>query len=619
MWETVSLDTQVPLLSSVIVQIVSSIGMVLIESGGSVFWKVFFVQIGASLCGLLPPVLFYRMTFLHPSSAKEQYPNTSIVQIFTGLKGRSLVRFCFASGAMFLSSVNLFYSLGTSTVANVTVFSLVKLFVEVAANSVKATKVGRVIFVAGTWAAILIISVTSKMNIACIFVSAGSLWLSTLYLKLLVPSVHGEVFALCAVSGGAAVLGGLVAIAYERFRMDLCLLRAVTGGILAFSPLSYLVLLKKSTATPGAALAYCGIPPIVGFVLNSIGKKSETPLSVLFGVVLAFIGCHLLCFQPAETIILKPFSTRRSTMHFCLSMIVVLGVICQYILASKSGQIWRMADSLYLLLCLRWTAAEVIRTIQKASTLQFSYGHGRIGQIFQFSLGVIAIFNSVFVMANCFSEFAEIVPVRTWMSLLVVIVHLLLLVFFVWFPRGRTRSRASIINAVNFSASSDTAPTSKHPNYDPCDIAALVLSVIGIPIKVVLLDRALTIVFLAAVMYLAIPMIKESIYLLLQSTSDLMVQNISQIKSELKLCHCVLGIKKFNVWQNDEDLSVATILVQVDERVLTKPQDFLMYVISLCQQVGILDVTVELINRDSLTVSYGMSNSGYFRNTPSPI
>ena len=616
MWETGNSETQVPFLSSLIVQVVSSFGIILVENGKSVFWKAFVVLLSAFLCGLLPPVVFYRATMIYPSSVKEQFPGVSVFESFANSKGRTLMRLGFGSAAMFVSTVCLLFSLGSSTVANVTVFSLIKLFVEVASNSVRATKVGRVIFFAGIASAIWVIAVTSNMSVIAVFVSALMLWMSNLYMKLLVPSVHGEVFALCGVCCGAGLLSGVAAIYVERLNVDLCLVRTVLAGILAFSPLSYLVLMKKATATTGTGIAYCVVPPVVGLILNSVGRKSETPLSIFLGVVLAFIGCHLLGLQPTETIILKPFSTRRSTVHFGVSVVVMMGAVAQYVSGSRTGQIWRMADSLYLLICLRWSVSEVIRTIQKESTIQFSYGHGRLAHMFQFSLGIFAIFNSIFVSGNCFAALKGIQSGHMSSSWLSIFVHLLLLGFFVWFPRGQTRSRASIINAVNFSAANDTTQSASDKKYEPCDLVTLGLSLLGLAVKGFLLDRVIAMMYLAIIMYVSIPMIKESVAVLLQSTSDSMTESISQIKSELKMCHCVVAIQNFNVWQNDDDLSVATVRVQVDERVCTKPQDFLMYIISLCQQAGILDVTVEIINRDSLTVA---SHPGYFRNTPSPI
>lgn len=273
-----------------------------------------------------------------------------------------------------------------------------------------------------------------------------------------------------------------------------------------------------------------------------------------------------------------------------------------------------MGDAVYLIISLRWTLNDVIRTIQKSSSREFSYGHGRIRHLVVLILGISGIFSSFFVVSNCFMLTKAPIARPTVLSL---VTHALLVCFFLWSPRTGLTRKASIRNAVNFSAGKNALHDQKPNKYDPLDLILFLLVLMGSFVHGFIIDRILALAFITIALYLTVPMIKESILVLLQHTSD--TDSIRQMRSELRQCNCVLDIVRFNVWQNDDALSVASIMLKIDERVCNKPQDFLMYVISLCQQAGILDITVEIINRELVPWMSTTVGHNHFRNTPSPI
>ena len=100
----------------------------------------------------------------------------------------------------------------------------------------------------------------------------------------------------------------------------------------------------------------------------------------------------------------------------------------------------------------------------------------------------------------------------------------------------------------------------------------------------------------------------------MQSTPTHIESCYKQIKNEIAQCNCVTEISYLNFWQNDEALTAATVRVKINEKLCRKPQEFLMFIISICQQVGILDVTAEIVTKHE-EVFFATSHNPFRRNS----
>jgi Co/Zn/Cd efflux system component len=175
-----------------------------------------------------------------------------------------------------------------------------------------------------------------------------------------------------------------------------------------------------------------------------------------------------------------------------------------------------------------------------------------------------------------------------------VLVHIAVAVFFLWSPRGSTHARPqSIIGGVNFNAAAD-ALAERSESRDYSAVLALLPAIAGPFARNFVVDRLLGAAILGIVVYHALPLLRESVSVLMQAAPRPVSEQTKAIAGDLR--REAMGM---HVWQNDSALAVGTVHVRIDSRVYPRPQDFLMYVISACQHAGILDVTVEVGNTDA--------------------
>jgi Co/Zn/Cd efflux system component len=282
-------------------------------------------------------------------------------------------------------------------------------------------------------------------------------------------------------------------------------------------------------------------------------------------------------------------------MHFLVSVIAVIGAVSQVIAGFSAGQFWRLADSIYLVVILKWTLSEVLNVIQQSSTRKFSYGYRRISHLFAFAISIFAFFAILRISMYFFKRIPPS-PLSAPLGTGYAFVHFVVAVFFLWSPRSSAHSRPqSIIGAVNFNAA-EAALTDRFESRDYSAVLALLPAILGPFARSFVLDRLLGLLIVGIVAYLAVPLLRDSVPVLMQAAPRPVSEQTKAIGGELRR-----EVMRMYVWQNDEALVVGNVHVRIDSRVYPKPQDFLMYVISACQHAGILDVTVEVANTDAST------------------
>jgi Co/Zn/Cd efflux system component len=611
-------DSQMSLLSVVIVETLSGIGLAVFDPGGSIFFKCGIGLLSALLISVCTSDYFSKL-IMSPSLTSKEGPSQDFRSLMS-LKSRQLLRLGFAAFFTMVSFVMFLYSKGTSVATDVMVFSIARYTVAIFGGAVKSTKLGRFICFFFLCSGVLVTAVTSNMRLIFLMISGISLWLSVRYIRLLSGALHNDSTAVASILLISGLLSLLVGIFVHGFRFHLQFVPCFIGGIFALSPAMFLALIRKSPGGASIAAVHTVLPAaIAAFITIVKGNGSEIPLSLYFSVIICLIGAHFLPFSFTEGLVIKPFSNNRSIFHFFMTSCVFCGILFQYVLGCIYGQLWRFVDAVYFIVMLKWTLSEVIGTIQKGSSIQFSYGYGRFSNLVTFSIAIVSVFSLFFILTSFFNggkstnvNFVSVIPS--------VLVHGLLVVFFIWSPRTHAKRRVrSMSNAIHFSDASkmDNSATTE---FEFVDILSLLVAVCGGVTGGFIIDRLLALVLCAFVLYLMLPMALESLSVLMQDVPEKLFPQSQMIETELMQCDFVKEVLRFNVWKNDQNLTVGTIQVRIDDRTLTKPQDFLMHVIGLCQQAGILDVTVEIIagNGDPVLAERSFFMP-YMRKTPSPM
>jgi Co/Zn/Cd efflux system component len=299
------------------------------------------------------------------------------------------------------------------------------------------------------------------------------------------------------------------------------------------------------------------------------------------------IGTNCLSLVISEKVTIKPFATGKSAIHFFMAVVAFCGAILQYFRGYQSGQLWRMVDSIYFIVVLKWTLSEVLNAIQQSPTIKFSYGYRRISHLFGLSLAIFALFSLLAMTMYFFSA----KPLKRSNAYEAVVLHFLMVGFFFCCPRN-AKQRRSVIGAVNFNEASEIQDENFQTfQRDALDAVALLLSLVGGFVHNFLFDRLLAILVAVVVLYLSMPMLVESIAVLIQGVPKSVAAD--SVRSQLNR-----ELFDFHVWQNDDALAVGTVRMRIDPQRYPKPQDFLMKVILRCQQAGILDVTAEMTTGD---------------------
>jgi divalent metal cation (Fe/Co/Zn/Cd) transporter len=607
--EVLHTDPHVPFFTTIALQVLSVFGFVALMDGSARWFKAFLSLVGCSLISFVPGQIWSVLFFRHLAPGKDQDQLFG----FLSLKRRDRLRLLLASVLAYLSVLSYFQAGGSSVVGNVTVFSISRFFVAILSKSLKSSQLGRILCFIFFFCSVSIITVATGMRVGFVLLSAVSLWLCLQYLFLLVPAFHTEVSAVRSVLVLATLIALPFALVFEGFRADVKWPHAIVGGLLVWSPPHFLSLLKKSGTNPWAAqwcvcLAFALSLSMAYFQL----KTTETPLSFYLAVALAFLGTRSISFSVTESVVIKPFSTAKSAIHFLVSILAVFGAASQAFTGISRGECWRIADAIYLVVILKWTLSEVLNVIQQSSTPRFSYGYRRVSHILAFTLSVFAFFS---VLRVSVTFFKPTVPISksAQLSKVALPIHIVIVLFFLWSPRGAAQQRPpSIIGALNFHSASKQPPD-RSASRDYADPLALILTLLGPFAGSAFLDRLVAVLVLAIVAYLALPLLRDSISVLMQAVPRHIGDQVKAISGELSR-----ELTGLHIWQNDAALAVGTVSICIDAQVHPKPQDFLMYVISTCQRAGILDVTVEVANRAGAAPQGARPLPGV-RSAPSPL
>ncbi|OHT06939.1 hypothetical protein TRFO_24900 [Tritrichomonas foetus] len=644
MWDTVHTDPQIPFFAAFVTQIFTCIGILLFEEGKSIWFKVFLGFFSAFVFNFVTSQFWTKFSFVHVSGAKDQLTSRSIRKFFIPQKSRSLLRLLLGSLFTFLPIVFFLYARGTSSVANSMLFILLRLLIHISAGNVRSTKSGRIISGIFISTAILIISISSHVRLIYFLLSFICSWLSFSYVRLLIPAFHNESSVIPPLLLFSSVMALFCSFFTEGFTFNLPIIKTILGGCFIWMTPNFFILIKKNISGNFVISSFTFFPLFFAVFWHfAFLEDNQPPLSLYISTIIAFIGIHALSFYiPEFTNIFKPFSTARSSIQTILSLFIVFVSLFNYFVSQKSNQLWRFADSLYFIVNLIWSLSELFYIMQRTASEQFTFGYGRISSIFSFSISVFAFFSVILLLSKILIR-DEIKIVKFASNFPSIFLHFVLLVFFIVVPRIPQNKRSkSIRNAVNLNSASHNPQSEIHSNQkfsflSFVDAFVLILVIIASfygssnpsihssslsnsninstfssnpasnsnsntitdsIMKSSFADSLISVIYLIVIIYLVVPVIYETILRLMQTTPEHIQSCYSSIRSQIRQCSCVTEISYMNFWQNDEALTAATIKVRIDEKQCPKPQEFLMFIISICQQAGVLDVTVEIIDRN---------------------
>ncbi|EAY06794.1 hypothetical protein TVAG_103440 [Trichomonas vaginalis G3] len=183
------------------------------------------------------------------------------------------------------------------------------------------------------------------------------------------------------------------------------------------------------------------------------------------------------------------------------------------------------------------------------------------------------------------------------------IFHMLIVAFFAIYPKNSS-SNKSVANAINFNAYQEQT-TTINMSVIAEDIVSLLCSFIFLFSKNRTLDKILALVIIGVTIKLTLDSLKETISILICATPNKIRPEMPEFCNEIKSIGFVANIPVISAWQNDEFLLVGSAKIDVQKDSVTNTQQFLLFIISKFQKLGILDVTAEIKGVDVDTPKYG--------------
>ena len=611
-WDSGHSESHVPFLPAFISQNLTCIGILLFEEGKSIWYKLF---VGFNY---FTSPIWNKFSFLYISGMKDSL-SSKPKKIFFPTKSKSFLRLILGSFFTFLSNLFFLYSRGNSAVSNCMIFIIMKLFLGSLSGNIKTTKIGKLISCIFFISSILIGAVSSKMNIIYLLFSFLSSWLSTSYIRLLVPSYHSETSVIPPLLLISSLISFFCGIFFEGFSFNFSLWKTIIAGCFIWSTPNFYILMKKNINEKLIIASFTIFPFIFALILHfTLLKNSQMPLSMYMSVILSFLGARFFTFTIPEISVFRPFTTTKSIIHTFFSIFLIIHSIYNYILFHKTSRVFLFTESSYFIMNLVWSLSEFFYVIQRTSSEQFSFGYGRLSSIFSFSISTFSLLADILILTQIFELKDQIKPFPIKYSIPTIFCHILIIIFFIWSPKSFQKNRShSIRNAINLNSAPPLIERKPEPNINSLsiDIGCLFLAIFDIFTNNFIVDRLLSILMLILITYLVIPILKQSLSILIQSTPSHIQSCYSTIQTEIRQCPCVTEITYMNFWQNDAALTIATIRVKIDEKQCPKPQEFLLFIISLCHQVGVLDVTVEIINNNEEMIIATTTHNPYRRNS----
>ena len=614
-WDTTHTDSQVPFLASLSSQIFLCIGILFFEEGKSIWYKATFGFLSAFFLDFLLIPVFNKLNFIHINATKETGLMKNHKRLYFPRKIRQFLRLIFGAISTSLSFIFFLYSKGNNCLSNAMVFILSKLFIAIISGNLRTSKIGKVISCSLIGVSLCIIALSSNFKIIFLILSLGLLWLSGSYVKLLIPAFSNEPSVIPPLLLVSCLFSFIGCLFFEGFKFDFKFWKIIIGGCLVWLSPNFFVLMRKNINENIVILSLSIFPFLFLIFLQCIFLKDNImPLCLYFSIILTFIGLKLTTFSVPEINVLRPFYTTKSTFSTIISILLLICSFYQYILSKQTNQLWRFTDSLYFIVNEIWSMSEVFYVMKRSSTEQFTFGYGRFSSIFYFSISIFAIFSEICVLKEFFLR-DSLIQISYSYSIPSILLHISLLSFYIFIPKVISKKgRAhSIHNAVNINYSYNTDSQNKYViSFE--DSITLILTIFGTIFQNSFFDSIAFFIYLLLITIQIIPVLKETIRRLMQSTPTHIESCYKQIKNEIAQCNCVTEISYLNFWQNDEALTAATVRVKINEKLCRKPQEFLMFIISICQQVGILDVTAEIVTKHE-EVFFATSHNPFRRNS----
>lgn len=617
-WDSGHSESHIPFLPASISQILTCIGILLLEEGKSVFYKLFVSFFSAFIFNFFTKSIWNKFSFLYISGMKDNL-SSKPKKIFFPTKSKSLLRLILGSFFTFLSNLFFIYSRGDSDISNCMLFVFMKLLLGSLSGNIKTTKLGKLISCLLFTSSILICAASSNVNLLYLLLSFLNSWLSSSYVRLLIPAYHSETSVTPPILLISCLISLFCGIYAEGFTFNLNLWKTILAGCFIWSTPNFYILMKKNINEKTIIASFTVIPFIFTLILHfTLLRNSQLPLSIYMSVILSFLGGRFFSFTIPEISVFRPFTTARSIIHTFFSIFLFIHALYNYYLFHQTSRVILLAESSYLILNLVWSMSEFFYVIQRTSSEQFTFGYGRLSSIFTFSIAIFSLLTEILILSQIFQLKEQIYPLSFKLAIPSLFCHFLLISFFIWSPKSFQINRShSIRNAINLNSAPPLFEDNTGPNINSIstDIFCLLLIFFGVFSNSFLVDRLLSIIILILNTYLVIPVLKKSLSILMQTTPPHILSCYSSLQSEIRQCPCVTEITYMNFWQNDAEITVATICVKVDVKQCPKPQEFLLFIISLCHQAGVLDVTVEIIDSYEEVIIAMATHNPYRRNS----
>lgn len=575
------------------------ISMLMNTRNDKCFTRISIQFLAAFIFNLATARIWPRLNIYSGSGSKEPGNSVSTKITIFPKKLRTNIRLFFAS-ILFFGHILLFnYGKSSNSIANGIVFIFIRIFATFTSGGFNFS--GKIIDVASSSIMLLSIMITAysaNLNIIYITGSIVCQLLGLTYFKMIIPAFQHVSRAAITTSLISFVLSSVCAVLIEGIDLNTQCIVSMLIGIMLWNPLSLSSMTRKNIEKKLYLLNYRLVIPIAfTLILHVFFRNYSIPISSLFSTAIIYCICYSASINFSDYFTSHPFMNSKSTLFFVISIFNLLAILIQCLTYSHTKSLYAASDCLFFLICLKWTLNEIWKTLSRKPTHEFPYGMGRISHIFSFSLSIIVFFFSFNIFRLIFFTKVAFIPTSFISTIIPLLHHIVIFSIFMLYPRKGSSSLKSIANAINFNACKDQQQTEIN-RVDAVDLICLICSVLGTILYNRNFDRVTSFIMTVTTLKIAFDAIRESAYVLVCAVPSKMVENLFEFKQEVESLGFVTAEPKINAWQNDDVLSIGSAKIDIQKDSVANTQQFLLFIISKFQKIGVLDVTVELGNRE---------------------
>jgi len=572
---------------SSLLQLLTCVSFFRFDVGNSIWYKSCFCFLGSLIVSVVSNGIWKYIPYYSYKNDKDNLLPINFKSFALSNKSSGFFHVLKASLFLTIHVVSFLKSKSTNLYSNSVVFCFIRVFGMVSTGIFRSSAtISRIFSSFIIFFSIHMYCYSSSFQMIYLYSSIAFWSLFVVSFKNVILSFSSTNISLVLVLFTSSIITLVFSVIFEGFSTSVSFIQCLLFGIFLFFPPNMFI--KRRNLEKNQIYSYSYVPLFITMLFGILKSQlASYPFFIIFLSILIQFSLKLLSF-PFHQIKLFSFTSIKTSFSFMFSIMLSVTSVYQCFLYHRTKNVWMYSDSVYLLICLSWSMRESWKCIQKVSSEKFSFGLGRISDIFSFSVFVSASFFVLFNVYHIFFDNNNIITPGLLHSFPSILCHIILNFFFLSESKGK-----SVVNAVNFH-STETKKDTKNV-ISIVDIVALILTVIGSFNGSIILDRIISIFILTLSVIKIIPEIITSFTHLITGIRPSIVESLTTLTNKIKGIDIVDHIPRFNAFNIDDTLCVGTTEIALKEQSISKSQQVLLYIIAEFQRLGVLDITVEVL------------------------